>query len=83
MGPLDEAVQAHQSALVGLSTLQERYRRDIGVARKRVEQTRARLAEAIVAEALAGTRQVDIIRATGYSRERVRTILREHGVEPD
>lgn len=38
--------------------------------------------EAIVEAARGGMRQVDIVRATGYTRERVRQILRAGGVEP-
>ena len=45
----------------------------IRAARDHIEATRAQLAAAIVAEAQAGVSQVEIIRRTGYSRERVRT----------
>jgi hypothetical protein len=41
------------------------------------------LAAAIVEAAKAGTRQIDIIRVSGYSRERVRQILRAGGIEPE
>lgn len=62
---------------------QEQAKRNIAAARERIEATRAVLAEAIVAAALAGARPGDIVRATDYSRERVRIILRKHGVDPD
>ncbi|MCM0677652.1 hypothetical protein NCC78_23615 [Micromonospora phytophila] len=52
-------------------------------ARARVEQARAELHRAIVAEYRAGARQVDLVKRTGYSRERVRQILRAGGVEAD
>lgn len=81
VGQLDDAVQAHREAVAGLTAVQERARREIATARARVDRTRGVLAEAIVADTLAGVRQVDIIRTTGYSRERVRQILRERGVE--
>ena len=83
MGQLDDAAKAHRAALAGLTTAQETAAARINAAREQVAATRAELAEAIVAEALAGTPQVEIIRRTGYSRERVRTILREGGVEAD
>lgn len=72
VGQLDEAVQAHQAALAGLTSVQERAQREIAAARARVDRTRGVLAEAIAAAALAGARQVDIIKVTGYSREQVR-----------
>ncbi len=51
-------------------------------ARAQVPVARERLAAAIVAASVAGTRQVDVMRVTGYSRESVRRILRAAGVEP-
>lgn len=42
---------------------------------------RVQLADAIVKAARDGVRQVDIVKITGYTRERVRQILREGGVE--
>jgi hypothetical protein len=55
----------------------------VPIARHDLDNRRAELAEAIVAEARKGTRQVDLIRITGLSRERVRQILRAGGIEPD
>lgn len=43
---------------------------------------RTRLAAAIVAAARAGRRQSEIVRVTGYTRERVRQICRAAGIEP-
>jgi len=37
----------------------------------------AELAEAIKAESAAGTRQRDLVARTGYSRERIRQIVRD------
>lgn len=45
-----------------------------------VEKRRAELAEAIAAAAQAGTRQVDIVRITGYTRESIRRIVRDTDV---
>jgi hypothetical protein len=83
MGQLDDAVLAHREAVAGLTALEERFRLDQEVARTRVAATRAALADAILAEATAGTAQVEIVGRTGYSRERIRQILRERGVEAD
>jgi acyl-CoA reductase-like NAD-dependent aldehyde dehydrogenase len=83
MGQLDDAVQAYRAAQAGLSTAKQRARDIVTSAQERERETRERLAAAIVAEAQAGTAQVDIIRRTGYARETVRTILRRGGVDPD
>lgn len=83
MGQLDDAVKAHRAAQNALATAQENAAVRVRAARDQIEKTRAELAAAIVAEALAGVSQVEIIRRTGYSRERVRTILRAGGVEAD
>jgi len=52
-------------------------------AKARVDQARAELHQAIVDEFRGGARQVDLVRRTGYSRERVRQILRAGGVEAE
>ncbi|MFF0234309.1 hypothetical protein [Micromonospora sp. NPDC005254] len=49
-------------------------------ARARVETARTELHRAMVAEYRAGARQVDLVKRTGYSRERVRQILRAAGI---
>ncbi|MGY3520808.1 hypothetical protein ACVMYR_31395 [Micromonospora sp. PTRAS2] len=48
-----------------------------------LRQARRDLGEAIVAEARAGTRMRDLVATTGLSREWIRTLLRQAGVEPD
>lgn len=48
-----------------------------------LRQARRELAETIVAEARTGTRMRDLVAATGLSREWIRTLLRQAGVEPD
>lgn len=50
--------------------------------RAAVEKTRERLTPEIVAAARARVRQSEIVKATGYTRERVRQICRAAGVEP-
>jgi hypothetical protein len=83
VGRLDDAVLAHREAVAGLAALEEQFRVDQLAARARVVATRRVLADAIVAEAEAGTAQVEIVGRTGYSRERIRQILREREVEAD
>lgn len=77
MGQLDDAVKAHRQALAD----QEAARAAVVTTRQRSDETRRTLAAAMVAEARAGMAQVEIIKRTGYSRERVRSILRAGGVE--
>jgi len=50
-------------------------------AEKTLAERRTELASAIVEAARAGTRQVDIVKITGYTRERVRQLLRDAGVD--
>lgn len=78
MVDLDAAAEAYHAAQAELTAAKA----DVVLRRDRVTQTRAQLAEAIAAETLAGTRQNEIVRRTGYSREQVRTILRARGIEP-
>ena len=63
--------------LTKLSDLGQRYERE----RAAAEATRALLTPEIVAAASAGVRQVDIVKASGLTRERVRQICRAAGVE--
>ncbi|OLB78815.1 MAG: hypothetical protein AUI14_12110 [Actinobacteria bacterium 13_2_20CM_2_71_6] len=83
MGQLDAAAKAYRAAEVAVQRAEETATARLKAARDARAEARHRLAEAIVDAAREGTRQVDIIRITGYSRERVRTILRAAGVEPD
>lgn len=46
-----------------------------------VDRARAELQSEIVKAAQAGVRQAEIVRTTGYTRERVRQICREAGIE--
>lgn len=52
------------------------------VAKEALDKARPALAEAIVEAARSGTRQTDIVRVTGYTREQVRRICRAAGIEP-
>jgi hypothetical protein len=46
-------------------------------ATKRADELRSKLAEAIIEADRSGMRQVEIVGITGYTRERVRQIIRE------
>jgi soluble lytic murein transglycosylase-like protein len=80
---LDRALRAHQAAEDELPHAQARAKQIVADARAKIEATRIALAAAIVDEYERGARQVELIRRTGYSRERMRQILRAGGVEPD
>ncbi|MEQ4302706.1 hypothetical protein ABNF97_15110 [Plantactinospora sp. B6F1] len=77
MADLESAVRKLRAAQAGVSRAEERAARLLAEARARVDQARAELAEAIRAKAAAGTRQRDIVEVTGYSRERIRQIIRD------
>ncbi len=64
--------------LTKLAELGEQYERE----RAAAERTRALLTPEIIAAAAAKVRQVDIVKASGLTRERVRQICRAAGVEP-
>lgn len=83
MGQVDEAAKAYRLAQAALDAAKAAAEAKVKAARDKATEARATLARAIVAEAQAGTPQVEIIRASGYSRERVRLILRENGVLAD
>ncbi|GAA0530814.1 hypothetical protein GCM10010172_09390 [Paractinoplanes ferrugineus] len=77
MADLEAAVQKFRTAEAGVARAQERAAQIVADARGKVDQARAELADAIRDADEAGMRQVDIVAATGYSRERVRQIVRE------
>lgn len=85
--PLIAATEAYRAAVAAVGTTRVQARaeaaRKVDQAQKRADKARSALADAIARAARAGTRQRDIVATTGYSRERVRTILRERGVEAD
>lgn len=73
---LDSAVRKLRAAQAGVPRAEERAAKLIAEARAQVKAARAELAEAIRAADRDGARQVDIVAATGYSRERIRQIIR-------
>ena len=77
MADLEAAVRKLRAAESGVPRAQERAAQIVSDAREKVDRARAELADAIRAADQAGVRQVDIVTATGYSRERVRQIVRE------
>lgn len=80
---LDAAVRAYQKARDAVPVAQEKAAQLVADARAEVDRTRGQLADAIVAAYNAGARQVDLVEATGYTRESIRRILRAAGVEAD
>ncbi|AYF31460.1 hypothetical protein CSH63_29245 [Micromonospora tulbaghiae] len=64
--------------LTRLAELGRQYERQ----RAAAEKTRAEMMPEILAAASAKVRQVDIARASGLTRERVRQICRAAGIEP-
>lgn len=83
MGQLDDAVKAFRSAERALARAEADAEARVKAAREQRTEARLRLAAAIVEARRAGVRPIDLEKVTGYSRERVRTILREGGVEAD
>jgi DNA-nicking Smr family endonuclease len=77
---LADAVAAYERARVDevetVERIKQQARADTAAARAKVDQARDVLAEAIVAAARSGVRQVEIVRVTGYTRESVRRIVR-------
>jgi len=51
-------------------------------AQKRADERRAVLHEAIRTEAAKGTRQVDIVNATGFTRDYIRKIVNPEAAKP-
>ncbi len=78
MGDLDHAASAYRAAVTRLDTA----RNAVPVARDAVATARAALAAAMVKAAHDGMSQTEIVRRSGYTRERVRQILRAGGIEP-
>lgn len=81
--PVVKAVEDLAAAKVAIGTAQEQARALVAEARSREKDARAVLHARIVEAGLAGMRQVDLVRASGLTREAVRRILRAGGVEPD
>lgn len=79
MGDLDAAASAYRKAVSRHASAKAA----VPVAREALAEARAVLAAAMVQEARRGTTQAEIIKRSGYTRERVRQILRAGGIEPD
>ncbi|SDZ39847.1 hypothetical protein SAMN05444365_11324 [Micromonospora pattaloongensis] len=80
---LDAAVRDFSRAVSGIDAAKRAAKRRVEAARERAEAARAALHAAMVEAAQNGMRPVEIERRTGYTKERVRQILRAGGVEPD
>ncbi len=76
---LPSATAAYRAAQDAVDSAKEQVR----TSQDALRQARRDLAAAIVAEARRGTRMRDLVAATGLSREWIRTLLRQAGVEPD
>lgn len=83
MANLADAVKAHRAAEVAYERAKDDAAVRVDRARTARETARQALHAAMVRAARDGVPQVEIIKVTGYSRERVRTVLRAGGVEPD
>lgn len=80
---LQATARDYRRAVAAVATAQRAAAARVATARQRADDARVRLASAIVEAAQAGVRPVDIVKSTGYTKERVRQILRAGGVEPD
>src|SRR4051794_33481040 len=80
---LAAAVRAYEAAQAGLPEAQAEADRLVAEAKAEIVRTRQRLAAEIVKATEAGVRQVEIVRVTHLTRERIRQIVRAAGVEPD
>ena len=83
MGQIEDRVKAYQASVAALDATKKATAAKVKDAQDKVGQARAEVAAAIVAEFRTGVRQKDLIRRSGYSRERVRQILRAGGIEPE
>jgi ParB-like chromosome segregation protein Spo0J len=80
---LDRAARDYRRAMAAVESAKQAAERKIAEARQRAETARITLAAAMIEAANDGVRPVEIQKRTGYTKERVRQILRAGGVEPD
>lgn len=80
--PLADAVGRYQRAVGDIERAKLAAKRQVEAARRRRDVARDALAAAIVVAARAGKRQRDIVATTGLTRERVRQICRNAGIDP-
>jgi hypothetical protein len=83
MANLDDAARAFRAAVAAVEATKAANEQRLRAAREKAEAARVALAAAMVEAAKEGRRQTEIIAVSGYSREHVRTILRQGGVESD
>ncbi|WP_213453562.1 hypothetical protein [Rhizomonospora bruguierae] len=82
MARLDDLARAFRRAEAAVPEAERDAAAKIAKARRDKDLARQALAAGIVEAWRAGTSQAEIARRTGYSREHIRRILREHGVQP-
>jgi len=80
---LDAAVRNYRRAVSGIESAQRAAKRRVASAREQADVARAELHAAMVEAAQNGVRPTEIQRRTGYTKERVRQVLRAGGVEPE
>jgi len=80
---LDAAVRDYRRAVLGIGTAEQAAKRRVAAARERADTARQVLHKAMVQAAREGVRPVELQQRTGYTKERVRQILRAGGVEPE
>lgn len=80
---LDAAARDYRRAVAAIEAAKDAAARRVSAARERAEVAREALHAAMVEAAQSGVRPVEIQDRTGYTKERVRQILRAGGVEPD
>lgn len=81
--PLDRAVEAYAKAREAIPAAQVRAKKVVADARVAADLARLKLADEIAAAAERGVRQKVLVERTGYTRETIRRILREHGIEAE
>jgi len=77
---LDRAIDAYAAARARVEEVKKENAERLRAARQRVEETRAALADAIAEAYLNGARVGELASRTGYNRETIRLILRNHGI---
>ena len=83
LAPVTAAVDDLATARAAIAAAQEQARGLVQAARQRERDARAELHRRVVDAGRAGVRQVDLVRATGLTREAVRRILRAGGIEAE
>lgn len=76
---LEAAKRAYDAAVQAVEDAQQALQQ----ARDDVPAARDKLHAEIIKAAKKGARQIDLVKATGYQRERIRQILRAAGITPN